>query len=287
MSKPVVAPSPSPLAGVKRALYRSPTARYVYARARSPFDRREGGRLFSNADDYVRALCKKAEEHTVLHTRDGLDIAIRQNRWDAEIVREIFFRKPYTRRTVVGTAPIVVDIGGYIGDFALYALRYLGAQRVIVVEPTHENFEMLQRNVAINGFEDRVTAVNAAVGPPGELTLFVQTDTAGEIHASSQWYSEHEQRTVASIPLAELLATNGVDRVDLLKVDCEGGEYAILTDAPADVLDRIENIVFEYHEVDDYQSKLERILDRLTSAGFALHRDGHIISATRVGASAV
>jgi len=281
MPKTVVVPSPSPLAGVKRALYRSPAVRYLYARARSPLDRREGDRLFTNGRDYVRALYRKDEDPTVLHTRDGLDIAIRQNRWDAEIVREIFFRRPYTRRTSVGASPVVVDIGGYIGDFTLYAVRYLGAARVVVCEPTLENFDVLRRNVTLNGYEDRVTALNVAVGAPGELTLFVQTDAAGEIHASSQWYRDQPPRTVPSVPLAELLDTHGVERIDLLKVDCEGGEYAILADAPDDVLERTENVVFEYHEVDGFQPMLTKIVDRLTAAGFTLHRDGHIISATR------
>ena len=281
MPDTIVAPRPSAVAGVKQALYRSSALRFLYARARNPFDRREGAKVFSNADAYARALYEKADGQVVLQTRDGLRIAIRRNRWDAEIVREIFFRQPYTRHTTVGPAPVVIDIGGYIGDFTLYALSRLDASRVIVYEPTLENFQLVQQNVALNGFEDRTTVVNAAVGLPGELTLFVQKDTADEIHASSYWYEEHEHRTVPSFSLEQVFETHDVDLVDLLKVDCEGGEYDILGDVPNALLDRIANVVFEYHEVDGFRPKLEHVLNRLSAAGFTLHRAGHIVSARR------
>lgn len=266
---------------IKQTLYRSPMVRYLYACARSPFDRREAGYLFSNASEYVRALRTKDSEPTVLHTHDGLDIAIRQNRFDAEIVREVYFRRPYTRHVRLRGQPVVIDIGGYIGDFTLFAVRYLGAARVIVCEPTAENFAVLQHNVALNGYGDRVTALDVAVGPPGELALYVDHATAGEVHASSHWYRDGERRAVTSVPLADLLDWQGLDRVDLLKIDCEGGEYAILGEAALETLARIDNVVFEYHEVDGYLERLQAILDRLAEAGFTVHRDGHIVSAVR------
>lgn len=270
------------IAQIKRRLYRSPTVRNVYARLRSPLDRRQGATLFVNPDVYVRALHEKANGQALLRTHDGLQIAIRRNTWDAEIVREIYFMKPYTEHLPIGPAPVVVDIGGYIGDFTLYAMKYLGASRVIVCEPTRENYDLILRNIELNGYGDEVVALNLAVGVPGELTLYVQKLDRDEVHASTYWYADEERRTVPSVSLEQLLDEHGVQRVDLLKIDCEGGEYDILSDVPAEVLRRIRNIAFEYHEVDDFEPKLARIMNQLTAAGFTMQRPGgHIVLASR------
>ena len=262
-----------PLVRSARAYLRSRRERYD--------DRREGNRLFENRDVYVRALRRKADGTKVLHTRDGLNITIRQNLWDARIVREIFVDKPYVRHVTLPPKPTVVDVGGYIGDFCLYAVKYLDAARVIVYEPTAENFEILQRNVEENGYEDRIMAVNKAVSDSSEVVLNLEIRESQEVHVSSYLYGGGIRRTVPAVTLSELVATHGLDTIDLLKIDCEGGEYDILPEVPGDVLGRIQNIVFEYHRVDDYKAKLERILKRLRSADYVLRMDGNIVSACR------
>ncbi|MGH9031121.1 MAG: FkbM family methyltransferase [Acidimicrobiia bacterium] len=266
---------------IKRRLTKLPLARYAYGRARSVLGRREAATVFENAGDFSRALYRKDDEGVVLRTHDGLNVAIRQNLWDAEIVREIFFEQPYTRNLRLPPDPIVVDVGGYIGDFALYATKYLGARRVVAYEPTDENFAMLEHNVALNGYGDRITAVREAVGDSDEIVLNVEKLDGDEVHVSPYWYPEAEQRVIPSVSLAELFDTHHLDSVDLLKVDCEGGEYDIFASTPDTVLDRVENIAFEYHEIDGYEPKLEHVLNRLSSAGYRLHEEGKIVSAAR------
>lgn len=270
------------LAALKTTLKRIPLAYSAYASVRSLHDRREGARLFENCDDYVRALYRKGDDGLVLRTREGLQIAIRQNLWDARIVREIFFEQPYTRHLKLPPQPVVVDIGGYIGDFTLYAVKFLGAARVVVYEPALENFAMLRRNVELNGYGDRVVAVRRAVGAPGEVTLNVQKLGGDEIHVSAYRYAETaERRRVPSVSLAQLIEAHGLDTVDLLKVDCDGGEYDIFPAAPDEVLARVRNLAMEIHALEEWQAKLERLTRRLRSAGYTLHRDRNILSGWR------
>ena len=42
--------------------------------------------------------------------------------------------------------------------------------------------------------------------------------------------------------------TNRLDRVDFLKMDCEGSEGAILLSTPADYLKRIGRLAIEFHD---------------------------------------
>ena len=268
---------------IKTALKKIPFARSAYEQMRDWHKHRhdEGRRLFRNYDVYRRALKQKGQGTVVLHTVDGLQITVRQNLWDARIVREIFLEQPYVGHFRLPANPVVVDIGGYIGDFSLYAAKCLGARRVVVYEPTAENFEILLQNVANNGYADRITAVNKAVSDSDQVMLNVQIKDSEEVHVSAYWYPEAKQRAIPSVTLAELLETHALDQVDLLKVDCEGGEYDIFPATPDDVFRRIRNIVFEYHRMPEYQQKLDRVLTRLKTAGYDLRVDDDIVSASR------
>lgn len=222
---------------------------------------------------------QKRRENSVLRTWDGLKVTIRDNYWDARIVREAFIEKPYLKYFSRSQSPVIIDIGAYIGDFSLYAAKYLNA-RVIAYEPTAENFAMLQENVRINNLEHRVEVVNKAVGLSGEISLGIEKNDQ-EIHVSRYLYPDGEQRTVQSVSLQEIFSTHGIEKVDLLKVDCEGGEYDIFPTAPDHLFARIQNIVFEHHPVEDYEKKIDDIIVKMTRLGYTVHRHGILVYATR------
>jgi FkbM family methyltransferase len=268
---------------IKSTLKKIPFARTAYKQVREWHRHRhdEGRRLFTNYDVYRQALNRKGTGTVVLHTVDGLHLTVRQNLWDARIVREIFLEKPYVGHFTLPANPVVVDIGGYIGDFSIYAAKHLKARRVVVYEPTAENFEILLHNVNNNGYSDRITAVNKAVSDSHEVRLNVQIKESEEVHVSAYWYPEAKQRAVPSDTLAEVVETHRLEHIDLLKVDCEGGEYDIFPATPDHIFNRIHNIVFEYHRMDGYQQKLDRVLARLKAAGYDLRIDDDIVSASR------
>ena len=178
-------------------------------------------------------------------------------------------------------ASIIVDIGGYIGDFSLYAVKYLNARRVIVYEPTTENFKILKQNIKNNCFQDRITAVNKAVSDSDEIVLNTEILDDDEVHVSRYWYQHAERRSVPSVTLVELFESHQLRSVDLLKVDCEGGEYDIFSSVPAVLFRHIQNIVFEYHQIEGFEAKLDRVLSRIRSAGYTVQVDDDIVSAYR------
>jgi FkbM family methyltransferase len=243
--------------------------------------RRDAMALFENPDVYLHALSEKSHGTVELRARGGLTITIRRNLWDARIIKEIFFDRPYVRHVALPENPVVIDIGGYIGDFTLYAAKYLNARKVIVYEPTKENFELLSRNIGNNSFNGEVIAVNKAVGIDSVIRLNVEVCDNEEIHVSSYWYQKAEQRVIPCVTLPELMEIHGLESVDLLKVDCEGGEYDIFPALNEATLGKIRNIVFEYHQVDGFEKKLRRVLEHLKSVGYTLRVDGQIAYASR------
>jgi FkbM family methyltransferase len=266
---------------LRELLKKVPLARQSVTTLRSWRTRHRARSVFENPELYLDALREKGHGTLVLRTRDGLNVTIRRNVWDARIVGEIFFDKPYVRHLRLSPRPVVVDIGGYIGDFSIYAARYLDARRVVVYEPTVENFRILQENVVGNGYGDRIVAVNKAVSGGSEVTLNVDIRESEEVHVSAYWYPDSERRTIPSITLGQLLEIHGLDRVDLLKVDCEGAEYDILSGTPLSVYQRICNIVFEYHRINGFRPRLEEVVAGMRRAGYAVRVDRNIVSACR------
>jgi FkbM family methyltransferase len=74
---------------------------------------------------------------------------------------------------------IVVDIGGNIGAFAIYAVAVCRGSRVLVFEPFPENFSMLIRNVEENRLQ-AVTCINEVVsGARGRMPFSVHPTDLG------------------------------------------------------------------------------------------------------------
>jgi FkbM family methyltransferase len=237
---------------------------------------------FVNYNTYLDALRNEGVGTVDIQTADGLTIRIRKNQWDARILQEIFLSKPYDQDLKIPAASTVVDIGGYIGDFALYAARCLDARRVVVYEPSRKNFELLTHNIGVNRLEDRVVAVNQAVGDSDLAMMDIDAPDRNQVNVSAYGHRESAQLApVASTTLAHLITAHKLDAIDLLKLDCEGGEFSILLSTPPEMLRRARYIVFEYHRIPGFDDLMEAVQRKLQDTGFKLtHRAGDIVSAS-------
>ena len=273
-------------ATIRRILTANSLSRRLYCAARQAYRMRRAargaGRYFLNADEFKSALGAHGETALVdLRTADGLAITMRRNLGDAMTLAEIFLDDCYVRGLTLPHNPVVIDVGGFIGDFSLYAVKRLNARRVIVCEPSPRNWALLLKNIANNGYEDRIEPVNKAVTDGGNAMMNIDAPDECQCMVSAYYPSEQPLSAVSGISLGQLLRDHAVESVDLLKIDCEGGEYAILESTPADVLSRIRNIVFEYHDIDGVWAKLESVKERLRREGYALHMRGGLVSAWR------
>lgn len=273
---------------VRRVLTANSLIRRLYFAARESYHRRRGtrgaARYFLNVDEFKKALDSRDGTALVeLRTKDGLTITIRQNYGDASTIEEIFLRDCYLRDLEVPEYPVVVDVGGFIGDFSLYAVKRLKARKVIVCEPSPKNWVLLLKNISNNGYQDQIEPVNKAVTDGGSVLMNVDAPDDRQCMVSAYFQCAQSLSAVPGISLGQLLRDHSVDTVDLLKIDCEGGEYAILESTPSDVYCRIRNIVFEYHDVDGWWEKLDRVKRRLRCEGYTLHTREGLVSASRSG----
>jgi FkbM family methyltransferase len=141
---------------------------------------------------------------------------------------------------------VIVDIGGHIGSFAIYAASRAVSGRVFVYEPDAASYRQLLKNVSLNGLDGRVAAFQEAVGDrSGPRMLYSAKLNSAE---NNLYKREAAGIEVPGTTLAEILSKNGIDRCDLLKLDCEGAEYEILFRAEKEALGRVRRICIEAHE---------------------------------------
>jgi len=108
---------------------------------------------------------------------------------------------------------------------------------------------LMQENLQHNHIQN-ARAFDKAIGTAsGELILDL---TGGEPlqFQSFQKQAENIEKSlsVRALSMADAFEMLGIESCDLLKLDCEGAEYAILFDTPQPVLERVQRIVMEYHD---------------------------------------
>jgi FkbM family methyltransferase len=164
--------------------------------------------------------------------------------------------------------PVIVDVGANIGMSILYFKRLFPNAIVYAFEPNPHAFTLLQQNVFQNGLKDVVLSSVALSGEDGRGNLYTSGES-GEATASLLEYRGGKRAIEVQIRrLSALLDEIGA--VDLLKMDCEGAEVAILEDlVQAKALGRIPKLVVEYHHMlEEQPARLGHFLRALEAAGF-------------------
>lgn len=152
--------------------------------------------------------------------------------------------------------PIILDIGANVGYFELLLFSRLAAVTVYAYEPVPSNCALFERHMALNpSLSDRIHLVKKAVtGTPREtLELFLETDAANSVIASVYDDFDRQNRfrlKVPAISLQQILQEPQFERVDLLKLDCEGSEYPVIYETPSDCWRKINLLTMEVHDLD-------------------------------------
>src|SRR5215831_10504171 len=175
---------------------------------------------------------------------------------------DIFVQGGLEFRTASET-PRILDCGANIGLASLFFKRRFPAARITAYEADPALFAIARANLAANGAAD-VDLVNAAVWrSAGRVTFRAEGTDSGMIHGLAGAV-EGPAVDVPSLRLRDIL---NVERIDLLKLDIEGAEDAVLADCEP-VLDRVGAIVMDLHEFDASCRQAPRVLERLTRLGY-------------------
>lgn len=209
-------------------------------------------------------------ETVVVKTRDGeYEFEVR-GAFDTWILKETLLDDIYrTYGFEIQPDWTIVDIGAAFGDFSVLASRQTPAGEVFAYEPFPGSYELLVRNLDRNQAPN-VTPIQAAVTA---RTREVHLDFAGMepiAVTSGIGVDQSTGELVSSVTLEHIITASGIDRVDLLKIDCEGCEYEILLESPADLFEKVDRIVLETHERPISDNTQSVLVKRLRQLGYSV-----------------
>jgi FkbM family methyltransferase len=125
---------------------------------------------------------------------------------------------------------VCLDIGANVGPISLTLGELCPRGEVHAFEPVPITYEYLRRNFAARGATNLHAHHLALLDRRDEVVIHYNPDFSGGAFISG--HLEHgETSTVEAMTLDEWAASNGLTRLDLIKLDVEGSELTVLSGA--------------------------------------------------------
>lgn len=194
--------------------------------------------------------------------RNGVwrDFFYRENTNDQNTVQAVFAEDEYHLQDLyVRENGVIIDFGAHIGSFSILAATLKPDAKIYSYEPCAENMEVFEQTIARNKLGDHISAnIKAVWGKEEEvIQIYFGDETAfGKEHRFNCSHFAGWGRTdidkkfdIETESLHSILTKNKIEKVDVLKVDCEGVEYEVFKKSSKEDLQKIEIIVGEYHNI--------------------------------------
>lgn len=178
--------------------------------------------------------------------------------------REIFEKKIYEFKTN-NPKPIIIDCGASMGVSVLYFSKKYPSAKIIAFEPDESVLPFLMKNIQSHNIENIELFKKAVWTEETELKFFTDNGLGGRVGLR---YENQKPKIIKSLRLRDFLDIQ--KPIDMLKIDIEGSEYAVIQDCE-DLLFNVKNIFIEYHSLCDEEQHLDEILNIVKRQGFRYH----------------
>lgn len=174
--------------------------------------------------------------------------------------------------TLLRPADTFLDVGGNEGYFSVIASTLLPDGAVHCIEPQGRLQPVLSGNLELNGATRAVAHRTALSDRVGTVKLFIRPSTnTGASSLFRHWKFGAATERVPATTLDAFFDANRLNKVRLMKVDCEGAEHLVIAGG-RNVLKRgaIDFIAMEYHAAICGQVRCHAAHAALTEAGYRL-----------------
>ena len=209
----------------------------------------------------------------------GKSFAIRPNTSDKGAIKYGFLT-PEAERPKIGfrvePGELWLDMGGYIGTFAIMALSRKA--KVIIFEPFLDHVNIIQKNLELNNLKAEIIS-KAVVNKTSGKESFVINNRGGRYDGSglfNRWKTERPWITVDSIKFSDALEIGYQTQHPLcIKMNIEGAEIEILENWKPEY--DVKKFVFEWHfQVENNLNRLRNIIFKIENYGYTIISHGKI-----------
>lgn len=182
----------------------------------------------------------------------GHDVFYRPATSDPLAIYQVLLRKRQKAEYYLppGLEPkVILDIGSNIGTSILFFHEQFPAANIFGFEPNPETFRILQMNVvsipSVTVFNYALGAANATLSIPFDGADFSRFMAKAE---GADWCGPLTPTECQMKHSGDVMKELGLTNADLIKIDCEGAEYDVLTSLPGEMLQQCKWIVGEMHD---------------------------------------
>lgn len=163
-------------------------------------------------------------------TDTGIRLIIRPNRIDERMLvgmsgrdKNVYFPPV---EVPVESPFFILDIGGHHGFYSMLALGKYPNAKVICVEPSKDAVSIIQEQVSLNNFSNRIEIVEAALGFSNDVAyLKVEQQTWGNRIVNNPSYDLRDVEKVNQITLETVLKSR---QPYIVKCNAEGAEFTLI-----------------------------------------------------------
>jgi len=228
-------------------------------------------RLFHPGENITRHLKFKGKIKVQVDEKNSFYI---QNNGDG--IEQILFwhgiegwEKYSTRgwKALAKNSGTIVDVGANTGVFSLIAASVNPAAKIFCFEPVPFIYDMLQNNIQLNAFSNITPLCKAASDKSGMAKI--QTLDSGNLYESSLDSGHMEHMThlkkdlkvifkeIETVRLDDFITNNNIRAIDLMKIDVESHEPAVIEGMGA-LLEKFQPILFIEILTGEVAEKLSR-----------------------------
>lgn len=186
-------------------------------------------------------------------------------------------------KEMVKKGMVVLEIGANLGYYALIEASIIGKEgKIYAIEPVPRNFEILNKNIDINGYRDTVDTFCVAASSQCGTSVIKLTEESNRntmLHDSnimSDWMRNHviEEKMVGdlevnTITIDEFLKDK--EKIDMLRMDIEGYEVEAFK-GMSDTLKNVDSLIIalEVHPqlFKNPQDTIGKLMSELIQLGF-------------------
>lgn len=169
----------------------------------------------------------------------------------------------------ISDEPVLIDLGGCLGDFSTHFIEKYPNAKIIILEPSKTNFSKIK----LNNNDNIIKIFGALFTRSGEELTFYEDPTSAQNGSLLFNYFPHISYQVQTYSLDDIVKNITKPKIDLIKMDVEGAEWDCLMNTSTETLNRIEQISVEFHDFlnPELAYKSQEVVDRLLNFGFKIN----------------